>query len=400
MSDNNTRSEHYDSAEVKRRVAFLDLMANEGVELKRVGTNFVGRCPFHQERSASFTVHGPAFDHGHCYGCGWNGDVFDFWIARRGGGFVDAVASLASFAAVPASLRNADCGLRNKKSDAADAAKPLRKERPPLPRMRPLTDAEVNQLGSLRSLSVEGIAAAAAEKRVGFTMWPQYLDRNGAWGLSDDAAPSWVITDRSRNVAQFRRLDGGLYVLGKNEGESREIKCWTKGSPTWPVGVSEIGARRCVLMVEGGADGLAAYHFLTMFKQLHRVAVTIMLGASSGICDEALSFFKGKRVRILMQEDEPKEIAKCKTKNANCEEDGASRDEVKPKRFIYPGKEAAARWSGQLSEAGAAVETFSLADLMRRDGKKVKDVNDLALMEECVWMMEPELKSAFVNFEF
>jgi hypothetical protein len=170
------------------------------------------------------------------------------------------------------------------------------KEKPALPRMRALNDNEMMTLATLRGLSVEGVRAAAAAKRVGFCEWPQWEDRNGCWRVADGAAGSWVVTDHSRRVAQFRRMDGAKFV----RKDGHEIKAWTKGSPTWPVGAAEIGDRGCVLLVEGGADMLAAFHFLWLFHRLEVVAVCAMLGASCGICDEALPFFARKRVRLIM----------------------------------------------------------------------------------------------------
>ena len=92
--------ERYDAIEVKARLRFLDLIAQEGVAVRRSGPHYIARCPFHEERSGSFTIHGPKHDHGHCYGCGWNGDIFDFWRERHGGVFSDAVAACASLANV------------------------------------------------------------------------------------------------------------------------------------------------------------------------------------------------------------------------------------------------------------------------------------------------------------
>ena len=66
---------------------------------------------------------------------------------------------------------------------------------------------------------------------------------------------------------------------------------------------------------------------------------------------------------------------------------------------IFPGKEAAARWTAQLTDVGAAVETFSLAGLVRKDGERVKDLNDLALVDEAAWL-DPELRAAFFDFDF
>lgn len=348
-------------------MSFLDLCAREGIELRRSGTNFVGRCPFHEERSASFTVHGPAHDHGHCYGCGWNGDVFDLWRERRGGvGFVDAVAAVASLASL-SPLPRIEAARVPRMTQAEEE-----REKPALPRLRAMRDDEVVALARMRQISVEGIEAAAALKRVAVCEWPQFIDRNGAWGRYHDATPCWVVTDGARAVAQFRRLDGEAFT----RADGKSIKAWTRGSPTWPIGAGEIGSRGAVLLVEGGADMLAAYHFLALFGRLEEVAVCAMLGASMRIAEDALGFFTRKRVRVVMDDDEPK-----------------------GERGIRPGCEAAARWTAQLAGAGAAVETFSLAGLRRRDGERVKDLNDLAVVDEAAWL-DAELREAFVDFDF
>ncbi len=364
--------ERYDSKEIKARLAFLDLMAHEGIALRRSGPHFIGLCPFHDERSGSFTVHGPAHDHGHCYGCGWNGDIFDFWMARRGCSFADAVPALASLASLAPEVFE---GKRKQASQVTRMTKKEGSEKPPLPRMRKMKEAEIEALARLRKLSVAGIEAACADGRLGACTWPQFLDRRGVWTVTADACPAWVVTDAERRVAQFRRLDGVKYVIRQGEKEN-EVKAWTKGSPAWPLGCAEMGAKRCVLLVEGGADMLAAYHFLVLFRRLHAVHVCAMLGGSARIGEDALRYFVGTRVRIMMDEDEPK-----------------------GPRKIIPGREAAARWTAQLVEAGAAVETVSLADLVKKDGSKVKDVNDLAEVDEAAWL-DKELREAFLDFDF
>ena len=60
-------AERFDAVEVKARLAFLDLIAHEDVAVRRSGPHFIARCPFHEERSGSFTIHGPKHDHGHCF---------------------------------------------------------------------------------------------------------------------------------------------------------------------------------------------------------------------------------------------------------------------------------------------------------------------------------------------
>lgn len=50
-------------------------------------------CPFHEERQASFSIH-PATGFGHCFACGWHGDIIKYIMDREGIGFVDAVKKL------------------------------------------------------------------------------------------------------------------------------------------------------------------------------------------------------------------------------------------------------------------------------------------------------------------
>ena len=62
--------------------------------LKRAGTSFKANCPFHNEKSPSFTV-SPTKQFYHCFGCGAHGTSIGFLIEYSGMGFVDAVKDLA-----------------------------------------------------------------------------------------------------------------------------------------------------------------------------------------------------------------------------------------------------------------------------------------------------------------
>ena len=64
------------------------------VHLKRSGRNFVGLCPFHNEKSPSFSV-SPDKQIFHCFGCGVGGNVFSFITQIEGINFVEAVQMLA-----------------------------------------------------------------------------------------------------------------------------------------------------------------------------------------------------------------------------------------------------------------------------------------------------------------
>jgi DNA primase len=64
------------------------------VQLKKGGANLSGLCPFHAEKSPSFTV-SPSKQFYHCFGCGANGDAIRFLTEYSGMTFIDAVKDLA-----------------------------------------------------------------------------------------------------------------------------------------------------------------------------------------------------------------------------------------------------------------------------------------------------------------
>ncbi len=64
------------------------------VQLKKAGANFMGLCPFHGEKSPSFSV-SPTKQFYHCFGCGASGDALRFMMEYEGMGFLEAVRELA-----------------------------------------------------------------------------------------------------------------------------------------------------------------------------------------------------------------------------------------------------------------------------------------------------------------
>ncbi len=75
------------------RVDVVDVVGRY-VQLKKTGANYSGLCPFHSEKSPSFTV-SPSKQFYHCFGCGKNGDAIRFLMEHNGMTFVEAVQDLA-----------------------------------------------------------------------------------------------------------------------------------------------------------------------------------------------------------------------------------------------------------------------------------------------------------------
>ena len=76
------------------RVDIVELVGRS-VQLKKAGANYLGLCPFHNEKTPSFTV-SPAKQFYHCFGCGKHGNAIGFLMDYGGMGYIDALKDLAS----------------------------------------------------------------------------------------------------------------------------------------------------------------------------------------------------------------------------------------------------------------------------------------------------------------
>lgn len=81
-------------AERVKQQADIVRIVGEYVRLKKAGQNFTGLCPFHQEKTPSFSVHA-ARQFYHCFGCGKSGDVFKFVMEMERCAFPEAVRLVA-----------------------------------------------------------------------------------------------------------------------------------------------------------------------------------------------------------------------------------------------------------------------------------------------------------------
>src|SRR4051812_46225265 len=81
---------------IKELIARADVVEIVGryVQLKKAGANFMGLCPFHGEKSPSFSV-SPTKQFYHCFGCGKSGDAIKFLQEHAGMHFREAVEDLA-----------------------------------------------------------------------------------------------------------------------------------------------------------------------------------------------------------------------------------------------------------------------------------------------------------------
>jgi DNA primase len=85
--------------QVKASVDIVHVVG-EYVRLKKQGVRYSGLCPFHTEKTPSFSVHA-AHQFFICFGCGAKGDVFQFVMEMQGVTFFEALKSLAEQHGIP-----------------------------------------------------------------------------------------------------------------------------------------------------------------------------------------------------------------------------------------------------------------------------------------------------------
>lgn len=95
--------------QVKERLAITDVLSTY-IKIEKTGANYKARCPFHNEKTASFFI-SPARGSYYCFGCGAKGDIFSFVQTYEGLDFKGALKLLADRAGVPLT------GFKPEKSD-------------------------------------------------------------------------------------------------------------------------------------------------------------------------------------------------------------------------------------------------------------------------------------------
>lgn len=84
---------------LRQRINVVDVISSH-IELKRTGAAYKALCPFHDEKTASFTIQN-GDTHYHCFGCGAHGDAIQFLMTHLKMSFFEAVESLAEKFHVP-----------------------------------------------------------------------------------------------------------------------------------------------------------------------------------------------------------------------------------------------------------------------------------------------------------
>jgi DNA primase len=248
------------------------------VQLKKGGINLLGLCPFHNEKSPSFTV-SPTKQFYHCFGCGAHGSAITFLIEHTGASFPEAVRTLASAVGmnVPEENRSpsqkaASSRRREEISQHTQALELAQKHYLTQLRESPAAIRYLKERGLTGLIAKEfGLGWASADRQALAKVFPRYDDailvESGLVIESEDGRRY----DRFRERVMFpiRNVKGeivgfGGRIIGKGEPKylnSPETPVFSKGNELYGLfeGRSAIRTEGCVIVVEGYMDvvGLA-----------------------------------------------------------------------------------------------------------------------------------------------
>ena len=104
--------------QIRDRIDIVDIVGQH-VSLSRAGQNLKGLCPFHQEKSPSFTV-SPSRQIFHCFGCGAGGNVFTFLTRITGASFPETVRDLGRKVGVEVQEPTADSGAQGQQANRTE----------------------------------------------------------------------------------------------------------------------------------------------------------------------------------------------------------------------------------------------------------------------------------------
>jgi len=259
--------------ELRARVPIADVVARK-VKLVRKGHEYSGLCPFHSEKTPSFTV---SADKGfyHCFGCGAHGDIISFEMRANGLSFMEAVERLATQAGMQVPQASPEEAVRARRDasvlEALEAACKFYEQKLRMPEGRAAA-----AYAERRALSEEtvarfrlgyapsGNALKAALLRDG---WDEaVLAEAGLIGVPDDGRASYdilrdrltfAITDRRGRVIAF-----GGRILGDGQPKylnSPDSAVFHKGRVLYGLAQARAAAFEAgrVIVVEGYMDVIA-----------------------------------------------------------------------------------------------------------------------------------------------
>ena len=287
--------------------------------------------PFRQETRPSFSITGDALWHD--LGTGEGGDVVGFVRRATGCSDREAIETVLDLAGLGTGKHAAPLTLTPRQVSAKPEA--IKRDELTGLDLQPPTVGELARIAELRA-------------------WPLFAgleiaSRRGLLRCSDvrhhgEKVRAWILTDDDRRAGMARRMDGEPWEFNGHTSKTNALR----SDDEHPPGLADVVAhdRPGVLLCEGEPDALAAHLVAWLADVIERVGVVCLPGAARQLPPSVLEKLKGRRVRIVRQND-------------------------------APARKACLVWLSSLAGAGIAADLLPLDDLHDEQGRPAKDLADL-----------------------
>lgn len=227
--------------ELLRTVDIVGVIARH-TKLKRAGRLYKGLCPYHRERTPSFTVY-PATGGYHCFGCGANGDAIRFLMDQDGMTFVQACEHLAS-GDLPRISEEARVKAEEEDRAIREAA---------IAEAHAIWLDSMDLAGSLAQIYLRSRMISILPDRFRFAMCPAWYDRKTGEVGPDRPALVCCVTDEDDRFLGIQRVF--LAPDGKGKATDMRNAKLSLGRPAG--GAIRLGPQRGdhVIVIEGPEDG-------------------------------------------------------------------------------------------------------------------------------------------------
>ena len=184
--------------ELRARIT-LSALIGRTVKVTKAGREFKACCPFHNEKSPSFTINDEKGFY-HCFGCSAHGDAIRWMTDQRGLSFMDAIKELAAEAGMEVPAPDPKAAQRAEKANSLYDV------------MTAAQDWFVTQL-----LGVEGSAARGYLKQRGFT---EQTIRDFGFGLAPDSRSA--LKEALKKFPTAMLVESGMLIAPKEYGSDKE----------------------------------------------------------------------------------------------------------------------------------------------------------------------------------
>ena len=296
--------------DIRARVDIVELVG-QFVNLKRAGENWKGLCPFHTERTPSFTVN-PKRGIFHCFGCGAGGDAFRFLMRHDRLGFPEAVRALAERTGVVLAAS------REAEPEAAGKLEALRRVMALAAEFYSRSLWEAGGVKAREYLDTRGVDSEVARRfGLGYApaSWDALLSRMKTEGIGDDLlVQAGLVLPRQTGGGFYDRFRGRLlFPIRDTQGRvvafggralageepkylnSPETPLYVKGQILYALDVARAAMRERsrAILVEGYLDCLMAHQhgFTETVAALGTAFTPAQLGLLRRHADEVIALF-------------------------------------------------------------------------------------------------------------